>query len=194
MSYYTPNDLYRLQEELQRVRSLWREQAEREKAARDRWYARHAENTAKATAARARYKELLSDPVIDARSRRTRIDWSEMLPPAVAKAQVEYERSATAVAMYRAGLGATAIAKRLCVSRTRAKQLAMRERAVREQSPADKYLSDPPEAEVRAINKFTATRRGYRRPLVVMPPLPDFVPNPAFCPGAGFHHSGAGVG
>ena len=96
-------------------------------------------------------------------SRRSRIDWSELLDnPVTVQRQIQWERRTTALAMHKAGLTYREIGERMGVSRTRAAQMVWRaSRPWKNQvSPAEAFMNAELHKEVMDMipRKVAATR------------------------------------
>ena len=135
---------------LQRRRAEWKEEERRRTEirakARSKALAEAAEYNRK-RAERYAKRAAANTPRIIERSRRSRIDWFELIDnPVTVQRQIQWERRATALAMHKAGLSYSEIGKRLGVTRSRAAQVvfkAEQERKHRKNqvSPAEAFMN-----------------------------------------------------
>lgn len=156
------------------------EEAARKKAAIERALKRAAEREerereVRVAAARRAELQAARDAMTERdheRERRSRIKWSEVIDNgAVVKAQIAWERRATALAMRQAGIGFRAIGERLGVSSARAQQLVAHAERWQSQpwrrSPAEAYMAA---TGVAAINPQKAVRLKLAVAALVSPP------------------------
>ena len=96
------------------------------------------------------------------------VDWFELLPTRVAKAQARWERGRRALRAHEAGATLATIGESLGVSRQRVSQICTKARLWDGPSPAEQYLADARTAE--ELGPFVKRERLRRERERVRPP------------------------
>jgi hypothetical protein len=169
---YTPDEIQRLNAEFVRVKKLttdarpisvrlnkkWVETQQRRNAEWKEYQRRydkvHVEAQAKSAAEFAEYdrkraeryakRAMCNTPRNIERSRRSRIDWSELIDnPVTVQRQIQWERRMTALAMRKAGLTYKAIGERMGITRSRARQVVWKASRtwINQESPAEAFMN-----------------------------------------------------